>query len=63
MALSTFIIAMINPPGGENRAIYFYPGQFYGIDKPAVAHEALVPPVGMFAAQLATVDRLTAIGP
>src|SRR5712691_10935436 len=63
MALSTFIIAMINPPGGENRAIYFYPGQFYGIDKPAVAHEALVPPVGMFAAQLATVDKLTAIGP
>ena len=63
MALATFIIAMVNPPGGDNRAIYFYPGQFYGIDKPAVAHEALVPPLGMFAAQLATVDRLTAIGP
>ncbi len=63
MALATFVVAMVNPPGGDNRAIYFYPGQFYGIDKPAVAHEALVPAVGMFAVQLATVDRLTAIGP
>ncbi len=63
MALATFVIYMLNPPGGDNRAIYFYPGQFYGIDKPAIAHEALVPPVGMFAVQLATVDRLTAIGP
>ena len=63
MALSTFVVAMVNPPGGDNRAIYFYPGQFYGIDKPAVAHEALIPPLGMFASQLATIDRLTAIGP
>src|SRR5438046_1799785 len=37
MALATFVVAMVNPPGGDNRAIYFYPGQFYGIDKPAVA--------------------------
>ena len=63
MALSTFIFAMLNPPGGDDRAIYFYPGQFYGIDKPAVAHEALIPPLGLFSAQLATVDRLTAVGP
>ena len=62
-ALATFVIYVVNPPGGVNQSIYFYPGQFYGIDKPAVAHEALVPPTGEFAAQLATVDRLTAIGP
>ena len=62
-ALATFIVYMVNPPSGDGSAIYFYPGQFYGIDKAAVAHEAVVPPVGMFAAQLATVDRLTAIGP
>ncbi|HET7466946.1 MAG TPA: transglutaminase domain-containing protein [Candidatus Dormibacteraeota bacterium] len=63
LALSLFVVAMINPPGGDDRAIYFYPGQFFGIDKPAIAHEALVPPAGTFSAQLATVDRLTAIGP
>ena len=63
MALATFVFAMVNPPGGDDRAIYFYPGQFYGIDKPAVAHEALIPPLGLFSAQLATVDRLTAVGP
>src|SRR5579859_149513 len=62
-ALATFVVAMVNPPGGDDRAIYFYPGQFYGIDKPAVAHEALVPPLGMFSAQLATVDKLTATAP
>ncbi|TMF00279.1 MAG: transglutaminase domain-containing protein [Chloroflexi bacterium] len=63
MALATFTVNMLLPPGSGSGDIYFYPGQFYSIDKPAVAHETQVPPVFTFATQLVTIDRLAAAPP
>ena len=63
MALATFTINMLLPPGSGSGDVFFYPGQLYSIDKPAVAHETQVPPVFTFASQLVTIDRLAAAPP
>ena len=60
MALATFTVNLLPPSSGD---IYFYPGQLYSIDKPAVAHETQVPPLLTFATQLVTIDRLGAAPP
>ncbi len=63
MALATFTVNMLLPPGSGNGDVYFYPGQLYSIDKPVVAHETQVPPLLTFATQLVTIDRLAAAPP
>jgi len=63
MALATFTVNVLLPPGSGNGDVYFYPGQLYSIDKPVVAHETQVPPLLTFATQLVTIDRLTAAPP
>jgi transglutaminase-like putative cysteine protease len=59
MALATFTINMQQPPV-SGADIYFYPGQVYGLNQPAIAQEVNVPPLLTFTSQLATIDRLSA---
>ncbi|HEV2218328.1 MAG TPA: transglutaminase domain-containing protein [Candidatus Dormibacteraeota bacterium] len=63
LALGSFTINMLLPPGRGSGDIYFYPGQLYIIDKSTVVHETQVPPSDEFGNPLVTIDRLTAAAP
>lgn len=63
LALATFSINMVQPPGGDDEQILFYPGQLYSTSRQSKADEVFVPPVFAFSSQLITVDRLDALNP
>ena len=62
MALATFGINMISPPGG-NTDILFYPGQLFRVDREAIAGEVHVPVESAASSKLMTIDRLSSLVP
>lgn len=63
LALATFTVNMVQPPGGDDEQILFYPGQLYSTSRQSKADEVFVPPVFAFSSQLISVDRLDALNP
>jgi len=63
MALATFSVNMVSPPGGGNGDILFYPGQLYKADRNTIAGEVSAPPALSGSPQLFTIDRLSSFTP